>query len=175
MHSIIKSIIKFKNKRNQSKNEQINHSKNQLNYSINNNEINELEKIKEYHNIKTIRKSIINVLHNNKQSSNENYKNQYNNNNNHNNNRLSNDKDDHIDLLDNHQINDQIMMSSKLIESLPNYEDLCHNNNDDMDGYQQYKQTIQQINSILSNPLLINQNYTEEELNNELEKLLQKV
>lgn len=40
-----------------------------------------------------------------------------------------------------------------------------------MNDYQEYKQTIQQINSILSNPIIINPNYTEEELNKELEKL----
>ncbi|CAH8599471.1 unnamed protein product [Schistosoma bovis] len=170
MHSIIKSIIKFKSKINQSKkepNEQIIHSKYQFNYSINNNELQKNKK----NNRKITRKSLINRLHN-KQSSNEKSINQYNNN------QLSNDKDDHLDVLDNHQqINDQLMTSLKLIKSLPNYEDLYHdhNNNDNMNDYQEYKQTIQQINSILSNPIIINPNYTEEELNKELEKLLRTV
>ncbi|CAH8596276.1 unnamed protein product [Schistosoma margrebowiei] len=165
MHSIIKSIIKFKNKINQTKkesNEQIIHSKHQFNYSINNNELQKNNK----NNIKTTRKSLINRLHN-RQSSNEKSINQYNNNNN---NQLWNDQDDHLNVLDNHQqINDQLMTSLKLINNLPNYEDLDHDHNDD---YQEYKQTIQQINSILSNSIIINPNYTEEELNKELEKLL---
>lgn len=55
MHSIIKSIIKFKSKINQSKkepNEQIIHSKYQFNYSINNNELQKNKK----NNRKTTRK-----------------------------------------------------------------------------------------------------------------------
>ncbi|CAH8818813.1 unnamed protein product, partial [Schistosoma curassoni] len=109
--------------------------------------------------------ALINRLHN-RQSSNEKSINQYNDN------QLSNDKDDHLDVLDNHQqINDQLMTSLKLIKNLPNYEDLYHDHNNDMNDYQEYKQTIQQINSILSNPIINNPNYTEEELNKELEKL----
>ncbi|XP_018652697.1 hypothetical protein Smp_146760 [Schistosoma mansoni] len=44
-------------------------------------------------------------------------------------------------------------------------------NDDDIEAYQEYKQTLNEINSILMNSTIKNQNYTEEELNKELENL----
>ncbi|KAK4468213.1 hypothetical protein MN116_008371 [Schistosoma mekongi] len=117
---------------------------------------------KKHHNMKTIQKSLIKVIHHRKQNKNNKLNEKH-----HENVYRLNEK---INLLNNDKINSHLIDSLKYCQNLPNYESLCQDYTK-TENYQKIEEIYQTINSLMISLKLIQPNYTENELLGEFQHI----
>ncbi|TNN08429.1 hypothetical protein EWB00_007045 [Schistosoma japonicum] len=130
-----------------------------LSQSIGNVKQKETNQLEKHHKIKTRQKSLIKVFHHRKQNeNNEKHKNVC-------------QLNETINLLNNdNEINSHLMDSLKYCQNLPNYESLCQDYTETED-YQKIEEIYQTFNSLMITTKLIQPNYTENELLEELQHI----